>query len=416
MLLLSPLPGLDPMNGDVTYTTSLLANPPPGVSYTTYSEALADGTLSEFTLRATAPHDGLPRLGIAGLNSFINRLRRSGLLFREPTRLLSLRSGSYDLVHCHVFNVHWVERDCPVVLSNANPITWLYSDAFKWPGPRVSLASGAESLVAALLDVEHSSFRLVHSARVIAFTDKLAEWYEIHRVPRPRIDVVPCFTAIPEHPRPRRNPPFVVGFAGDWTAKGGYTALCAFEELAERLPRVRFKVVSDFPPSVAERLARCGATTSKRLGRDTFLSGWLPSIDVLAYPSEFDGLPLTLLEAMALGVPVATSDYGALPAVVGDGGLVSPVGDPATLADNLAELLDAGTNDHVGALGRQRVTQHYSPDVVVKQLRASYDRALSLTSNAPGARSTEPARRVASERYYRKSVPGSRHKARQTGP
>ena len=381
MLLLSPLPGLDPMNGDVTYTTSLVANPPPGVSYTTYSEALMDGTLRELTLRVVTARDGLSGIGLTGLNFLINRLRQSGLLFREPTRLLSIRSDTYDLVHCHVFNVHWIERDCPVVLSNANPITWLYQDAFKWPLPRVRLASAAETLVSAWLDVEHSSFRLVHSARVIAFTDKLAEWYMAHGVPRQRIDIVPCFTLVPKHPRPRRDPPLVVGFAGDWAAKGGYTALEAFEDLAKRLPhvKVKVKVASDFPPPAAERLAKLGASTSRRLERDAFLSGWLPSIDVLAYPSEFDGLPLTLLEAMALGVPVATSDYGALPAVVGDGGLVSPIGDAATLAHNLAELLEASTNDKLGALARQRASQYYSSDVVPKQLRASYDRALSRT-------------------------------------
>ena len=377
MLLLSPLPGLDPMNGDVTYTTSLLANPPPGVSYTTYSEALMDGTLRELTLRAAAPRDGLSRIGLAGLNFLINRLRQGGLLFREPARLLSIRRGSYDLVHCHVFNVHWIERDCPVVLSNANPITWLYRDAFKWPLPRVRLASAAETLLSAWLDVEHSSVRLVHSARVIAFTDKLAEWYVAHGVPRQRIDIAPCFTLVPKLPRPRREPPFVVGFVGDWAAKGGYTALKAFEEVAKRFPHVTFKVASDSPPRAAERLAKLGTAASKRLERDAFLSGWLPSIDVLAYPSEFDGLPLTLLEAMALGIPVATSDYGALPAVVGDGGLVSPVGNAAALAYNIAELLDAATNDKVGALARQRVSQYYSSDVVPTQLRASYDRALS---------------------------------------
>ena len=98
VLLLSPLPGLDPMNGDVTYTTSLLANPPPGVSYTTYSEALMDGTLRELTLRAAAPRDGLSRIGLAGLNFLVNRLRRGSLLFREPTRLLSTSWHKYDHV------------------------------------------------------------------------------------------------------------------------------------------------------------------------------------------------------------------------------------------------------------------------------------------------------------------------------
>ena len=52
VLLLSPLPGLDPPSGDVVYTQELLAHPPAGVDYETYAQALAAGRLIELGLLA----------------------------------------------------------------------------------------------------------------------------------------------------------------------------------------------------------------------------------------------------------------------------------------------------------------------------------------------------------------------------
>jgi glycosyltransferase involved in cell wall biosynthesis len=147
--------------------------------------------------------------------------------------------------------------------------------------------------------------------------------------------------------------------------------------LARRLPFATFKVASNLPPSATERLADLGANVCDHLDRHTFLSSWLPSIDVLAYPSEFDGLPLTVLEAMAIGIPVATSDYRALPGMVVEGGLVSPVGDAIGLAVNLATPLEASANEHFGHLARERVNHNYSPQVVTARLRTAYDATLA---------------------------------------
>jgi len=375
VLLLSPLRGLDPMCGDVVYTEALLEHPPGGVQYTTYAEALRNGTLRELTPRSVRRGDGSGKLWLAGVNAVINKGRQAGWLFSEPARLFWLKPGVYNLVHCHVFNVKWLERDCPFVLSNANPIDWLYTDGRKWSGLRTFVASGLEGGIAKLMDVEHSSLRVVRSARVIAFTEKLASWYVARGVPRDLIDVVPCFVSIPEAVRAANQPPCVVGFAGDWLAKGGATALEACKQVLRRVPGARMKVASNVPEQVLEEVLSLPAEVSGRLERDVFVGQWLPSIDVLAYPSESDGLPLTVLEAMSLGVPVATSDYGALPDVVGPGGLVSPVGDAPSLAENIVTLLEGVVNRERGLAARERVLAQYSPEVVGARLRACYERA-----------------------------------------
>lgn len=47
VLLISPLPRLDPTCGDVTYTETLLSHPPEGVQFETYAQALESGALRE---------------------------------------------------------------------------------------------------------------------------------------------------------------------------------------------------------------------------------------------------------------------------------------------------------------------------------------------------------------------------------
>lgn len=78
---------------------------------------------------------------------------------------------------------------------------------------------------------------------------------------------------------------------------------------------------------------------------------WLSAFDIACLPSLWEGLPNTLLEAMALGLPVAASAVDGVPEVVTDGKtgvLVSP-GSPAALAKALKSLAD--DPDRRAALG-----------------------------------------------------------------
>jgi hypothetical protein len=61
--------------------------------------------------------------------------------------------------------------------------------------------------------------------------------------------------------------------------------------------------------------------------------------EVLAYPSHFEGFGLPVVEAMACGTPVVTTDVPALREVSGGAAQLVPLGDPAALADAVAELI-----------------------------------------------------------------------------
>ena len=84
-----------------------------------------------------------------------------------------------------------------------------------------------------------------------------------------------------------------------------------------------------------------------------------------------------VLEALAAGVPVVTSDYQALPEVVGAGGLVVPEGDQDALVRAIVEALDPERNAQLTERARARHEEAYSPDVVRRKLARCYERAVS---------------------------------------
>ena len=142
---MSPVVGVDPPGGDLAYTEALLAHPPDGVAYTTYVEALAEGSLVE---RGRRPRHGRFRpvdAPVLGARVVEHGLRRAGVLFREPYRYLTPDPDAFDLVHAHLFPVRFVGPGLPLVTSSGLPLPVLYGNRFGWtsadrvaPAPRPS--------------------------------------------------------------------------------------------------------------------------------------------------------------------------------------------------------------------------------------------------------------------------------------
>lgn len=78
------------------------------------------------------------------------------------------------------------------------------------------------------------------------------------------------------------------------------------------------------------------------LGYRDDVSSVLAALDIFVLPSLSEGLPLSLLEAMAAGTPVVASNVGGIPEVISDGysGLLADSGDAASIAGKLLALLD----------------------------------------------------------------------------
>jgi glycosyltransferase involved in cell wall biosynthesis len=123
----------------------------------------------------------------------------------------------------------------------------------------------------------------------------------------------------------------------------------------------------------------------RTLGLDDIVAfvGWQPDIwpwldrwDILVQPSLAEGFGMAALEAMAAGLPVVASSVGGLPELIEDGltGYVVPPADPATLAARLRHLvLHADLREAMGAAGRARVQEHFSPQRMAAEIAAIYD-------------------------------------------
>jgi glycosyltransferase involved in cell wall biosynthesis len=172
--------------------------------------------------------------------------------------------------------------------------------------------------------------------------------------------------------------------AGDFAAKGGHTVVAAMAAVRRARPDAHLVIAGRDVPFPDQVLADAGATRVGYLPRRQLLREFLPACAVFAYPSRFDGLPLTVLEAMATGIPCAVSDYFALPEVVADGGRSVPQDDPASLARALVDMLEPAANRVVGDAARTRYRTTYAPDVARPQLRENYEMALQASSAPRG--------------------------------
>ena len=110
----------------------------------------------------------------------------------------------------------------------------------------------------------------------------------------------------------------------------------------------------------------------------------LRALDVFALTSLSEAASLTLLEAMAAGVPVVVTAVGGNPELVRHGidGLHVPRGDAGATALALLRILgDPGAASVMGSSARQRVVEHYQLDATVAAYIQLYRR---LCRSQPG--------------------------------
>jgi glycosyltransferase involved in cell wall biosynthesis len=96
--------------------------------------------------------------------------------------------------------------------------------------------------------------------------------------------------------------------------------------------------------------------TVRFLGEQKAVGGFLRQADLFVLSSISEGLPVSLLEAMAVGLPVVTTSVGGMPEVVAPSGcgLVVPSQDPAALAEAICKLaVDQGSRELMGRAGRK---------------------------------------------------------------
>ena len=140
--------------------------------------------------------------------------------------------------------------------------------------------------------------------------------------------------------------------------------------------------------ALEKRAARLGIAERVRfLGRLDDLGPLLLAADAVVLASRWEGLPLTLLEALARARPVVATRVGGIPDVIEDGvnGRLVASEDTAALAAVLEEFArrsDAALR--MGRAGQRLVRENYTWEKVVEHFEAVYDEVMGLATFAPG--------------------------------
>jgi glycosyltransferase involved in cell wall biosynthesis len=194
---------------------------------------------------------------------------------------------------------------------------------------------------------------------------------------------------------------FVIGTIGRLTAvKDQASLIRAFAQLRHYVSEGRFAqlrlVIIGSGPLAAELHE---TAESLGIGEQIWLAGvredieiQLGRFDLFVLPSLAEGVPVTVLEAMACARPVVASAVGGVPELVVDGstGTLVPAADPQSLARALAGYVDDPQlcRRH-GQAGRERVLEHFSLERMVDDYQNLYIELLSNARTPPRASSAE---------------------------
>lgn len=165
------------------------------------------------------------------------------------------------------------------------------------------------------------------------------------------------------------------------------TFIKACRVVADRLPQARFAVLGSTEQTPAY-YQKC-LEYRKLMNLDKVLeftgnvnvAEYYGKLDVVALTSVSEALPLTVLEAMAAGIPVVSTRVGACEELlyglddddkaIGPSGIIATVGNHQEVGDAMVRILtEKGLREKMSAAGRERTQKYYD----LKQIEARYGR------------------------------------------
>ncbi|RKF14747.1 glycosyltransferase family 1 protein [Roseovarius spongiae] len=377
-----------------------------------------------------------PRIRVAML---VTRMDIGGV----PDHVMSLIDGFSDDIHVtlicdHIHPAHDAEaraRGADVILLSMRRMPGLFSDIRTFLALR-RLLRGSDfdilhthmskaALLGALIGVSTPGLRVVNTAHNLGFIAMPARWKKLvfwvydriiatigidatvtvsqtvadiaaraRLIPRARLHVIRngirlapfderLAAAAPEAADLPAGAPLILSVARLVWFKGLDTAIDAMALLRERCPEARLMLVGDGElrgPLAAQAAARGVADRVIFAGERTDVPALLKAADIFVLPSVSEGLPISLLEAMAARLPIVATRVGGIPELVRDGvtgALVAP-GDSAGFAAAIAAYLDdPEAMRAAGKAGRARLIAQFSQAAMVERTEALYASLLS---------------------------------------
>jgi glycosyltransferase involved in cell wall biosynthesis len=197
----------------------------------------------------------------------------------------------------------------------------------------------------------------------------------------PRLRIVHCGVK-PElygPPDPIEDSKVRLIYVGRLTAiKGLRVLMAAFIEAGKVNPSLRLTLVGDGEDrATLERLAGPADDRIQFLGARTQseVADELRTADIFVLPSFAEGVPVVLMEAMASGLPVISTQVAGVPELVahGESGLLVPPGDTQSLSEAILTLAsNAKLRTDMGANGRAKVEAEFDVDREAARMKALF--------------------------------------------
>ena len=332
-----------------------------------------------FLLNGGPLSERLERVGIP-----VHSLRGNEGIVRPIQDLMRLvRSRHFDLVHLYGFKTSLLGRIVFKLLSRSTQVIHgirgqHVSQSVDTASFTTRLAVQVERFLSPLIDyyvsnskgaVEFLTERGLPEPKFVRIPSGIdtAEWAQVE----PSAKSVPVIACVARFHAQKRHADLVEALT--LLASNHISFRCVLAGDGPLLENVKSQVDRSGLKELIEFRGRIEPTAIREL---------LAEADLFALPSEWEGLPRSVIEAMAVGLPVVGTDVNGTNELVIHGvtGLLVPPRDPTALAQSLTTLLlDAQLRREMGRRGRRRVEEEFDLRKMIRQLEEFY---ASVVSNS----------------------------------
>ena len=301
-----------------------------------------------------------------------------------PNFLRLMREGKYDILHFHLFGANLCAKPLAILAGHRGIIVHdQCNDASRDQSPALLVADALANRGA---------------SRVIAVSESVRRYLMAHEdLAESKVEMIPngidasMFSPANELERAgaRENwgipaKAFVVGGVGRLVAQKNFGVfLRVAAQILAGHPGVIFVIAGTGPQEekLRDEADALGISANIRfLGHVSDRVRLYQALDALLMTSDFEGTPMTLLEALASGLPVVASSVDGIAEVCTDGrdALLAPPRDVEKFTTALDKVIQGGgLRLQLGAKARETILERYEISGLTRKIEAIYDEVLS---------------------------------------
>ncbi|MEY4299749.1 MAG: hypothetical protein RIR25_985 [Verrucomicrobiota bacterium] len=281
-----------------------------------------------------------------------------------------VKAGRYDILHFHLRGANWLAKPLAALCSRSRRVSHDHSSA--------------DLSFRGWWSVFPDGLAHMFSHRVVAVSAGVADFLvRSEAVPRRKINIlsngVDTKMFSPATPESRAQARSGLGLKSDSFVVGALGRLApeknlgAIVDLARLCPKMVFVIGGGGPEEVKLQKSMANVPNCRLLGTVADRPRFYAALDAFVLPSLHEALPMTILEAMACGVPVVASRLEGVESALGGAGALVVPGDTAAMASELGLLSgNASRCAEMGVAARRRVVEKFDAVLTAGKIATLY--------------------------------------------